>query len=133
ALVAAEIVGVTPIVSPRRRWGYGFVTTGVLRASFTVEEIDAVQALAGQFALVLDAAELLERAIAVERSLAHSEKLAAVGELAARVAHEIRNPVTAAPSLAHLTVRDPRSPHNVEHAELILAELGRVEGQAHAL
>jgi len=133
ALVDAEIVGVTPIVSPRRRWGYGFVTTGVLRASFTVEEIDAVQALAGQFALVLDAAELLERAIAVERSLAHSEKLAAVGELAARVAHEIRNPVTAARSLAQLMVRDPGSPHNPEHAELILAELGRVEGQVQAL
>jgi len=133
ALVDAEIVGVTPIVSPRRRWGYGFVTTGVLRASFTVEEIEAVQGLAGQFGLVLDAAELLERAVAVERSLAHSEKLAAVGELAARVAHEIRNPVTAARSLAQLMVRDPSSPHNVEHAELILAELGRVEGQVQAL
>ena len=76
------------------------MTTGVLRASFTIEEIEAVQATAGQFALVLDAAELLERAVTVERSLAHTEKLAAVGELAARVAHEIRNPVTAARSLA---------------------------------
>ena len=47
------------------------------------------------------------RAVAVERSLAHSEKLAAVGELAARVAHEIRNPVTAARSLAQLMVREP--------------------------
>jgi signal transduction histidine kinase len=133
ALIDAEVVGVTPIVSPRRRWGFGFVTTGVLHASFTIEEIDAVQALAAQFALVLDAAELLERAVAVERSLAHSEKLAAVGELAARVAHEIRNPVTAARSLAQLMVREPTSPHNAEHAELILAELGRVENQVRAL
>jgi signal transduction histidine kinase len=133
ALIDAEIVGVTPIVSPRRHWGCGFVTTGVLRASFTPEEIEAVQALAGQFALVLDAAELLERAVTVERSLAHSEKLAAVGELAARVAHEIRNPVTAARSLAQLMVSDPGSPHAAEHAELILAELGRVERQVQAL
>lgn len=133
ALIEAEVVGVTPIVSPRRRWGCGFVTTGVLRASFTVEEIEAVQALAGQFALVLDAAELLERAVTVERSLAHSEKLAAVGEMAARVAHEIRNPVTAARSLAQLMVRDPASPHAAEHADLILAELGRVERQVQAL
>ena len=133
ALIEAEVVGVTPIVSPRRRWGCGFVTTGVLHASFTGEEIEAVQALAGQFALILDAAELLERAVAVERSLAHSEKLAAVGELAARVAHEIRNPVTAARSLAQLMVRDPASPHAAEHAELILAELGRVERQVQAL
>jgi signal transduction histidine kinase len=133
ALIEAEVVGVTPIVSPRRRWGCGFVTTGMLRASFTVEEIESVQALAGQFALVLDAAELLDRAVTVERSLAHSEKLAAVGEMAARVAHEIRNPVTAARSLAQLMVRDPASPHAAEHADLILAELERVERQVQAL
>jgi signal transduction histidine kinase len=133
ALIEAEVVGVTPIVSPRHRWGCGFVTTGVLRASFSFEEIDVVQALVGQFALLLDAAELLERAVTVERSLAHSEKLAAVGEMAARVAHEIRNPVTAARSLAQLMVRDPASPHATEHAELILAELGRVERQVQAL
>jgi signal transduction histidine kinase len=120
ALVEAEVVGVTPIVSPRRRWGCGFITTGVLRASFTADEIEAAQALAGQFALLLDAAELLERARSVERSLAHSEKLAAIGELAARVAHEIRNPVTAARSLAQQLVRAPHSPMNVEHAGLIL-------------
>ncbi len=133
ALIESEVVSVTPIVSPRRRWGYGFVTTSMLRASFDADEIQAVQALVGQFALVLEAAELLERALAVERSLAHSEKLAAVGELAARVAHEIRNPVTAARSLAQLMVRDPASPHATEHAELILAELGRVEHQVQAL
>jgi signal transduction histidine kinase len=133
ALIDAEVVGVMPLVSPRRRWGYAFITTDFLRASFTHEEIEAAQALAGQFALVLDAAELLERAVTVERSLAHSEKLAAVGEMAARVAHEIRNPVTAARSLAQLMVRDPSSPHAAEHAELILAELGRVERQVQAL
>jgi signal transduction histidine kinase len=133
ALIEAEVVGVTPIVSPRRRWGCGFVTTGMLRASFTVEEIEWVQALAGQFALVLDAAELLERAVTVERSLAHTAKRAAVGEMAARVAPEIPNPVAAARSLAQLMVRDPFSPHAAEHADLILAELGRVERQVQAL
>jgi two-component system sensor histidine kinase HydH len=59
-----------------------------------------VAAFVGQLARVLDGAELLERAVAVERALAHSEKLAAIGELAARIAHDIRNPVTAARSLA---------------------------------
>jgi two-component system sensor histidine kinase HydH len=127
------VVGVLPVISPRRRWGCAFVRTGVLRASFTTTELGAIQALAGQFALMLDAAELLERALGVERSLAHSEKLAAIGELAARVAHEIRNPVTAARSLAQLMVRDPASPHATEHAELILGELERVERQVQAL
>jgi signal transduction histidine kinase len=70
--------------------------------------------------------------VGVERALAHSEKLAAVGELAARIAHEIRNPVTAARSLAQQLAREPTVPFAAEH-ELILAELERVERQVGAL
>src|SRR5436309_300036 len=81
---------------------------------------------------VLHAAELLARTVAVERSLAHAEKLAAIGELAARIAHEIRNPVTAARSLAQQLAREPTSPFAAEH-RLILDELERVERQVAAL
>jgi len=97
------------------------------------EEDDAVDAFLAQLALLLDAAALLERTVAVERSLAHAEKLAAIGELAARIAHEIRNPVTAARSLAKLLASDPTAPENAEHATLILGELERVEAQVRGL
>src|SRR4029077_15988724 len=60
--------------------------------------------------------------------LAHAEKLAAIGETAARIAHDIRNPVTAARSLAQQLVGEPDSPFSVEHG-LILEELDRVERQ----
>ncbi|MEW6273145.1 MAG: ATP-binding protein, partial [Thermodesulfobacteriota bacterium] len=126
-LIEAAVVGVFPVVSPRRRWGYVFMTAGLLGTVITEEDGQLVHAFTNQLALALDGAELLERAVAVERSLAHAEKLAAIGELAARVAHEIRNPVTAARSLAQLLCREPDSPHNAEHAELILGELQRVE------
>src|SRR4029453_17529631 len=81
-----------------------------------------------QLARVLDAAELLARTVVVERSLAHAEKLAAIGELTARIAHEIRNPVAAARSLAQQLASEPGSPFGEEH-ELILTELDRVERQ----
>ena len=129
----AGVSGVVPIISPRRRWGHLFISTGMLRAAFSEEEVQGAEALGGQLALSLDGAELLARAVAVERALAHSEKLAAIGELAARVAHEIRNPVTAARSLAQQLTRDPTSPLNPEHARLILTELERVERQVAAL
>jgi signal transduction histidine kinase len=131
-LIEAEIVSVVPVISQRRRWGYAFVTSGAFGAAFTEEDIVAVQSLSDQCALLFDAAELLERAVAVERSLAHSEKLAAIGELAARVAHEIRNPVTAARSLAQQLAREPGSRFRAEH-ELILKELERIERQVAAL
>jgi signal transduction histidine kinase len=132
ALIEADVVGVIPIASPRRRWGHALITTGGLAASFSDDDIQAMQTFGDQLALILDAAELLERTVSVERSLAHSEKLAAIGELAARVAHEIRNPVTAARSLAQQLVREPDSPFAAEH-ELILEELERIERQVAAL
>ncbi len=133
ALGEAGVVAVVPIASPRRRWGDAFVTTDLRGASFSDEDDEAVDVFAAQLALVLDAAELLARAVAVERSLAHAEKLAAIGELAARIAHEIRNPVTAARSLAQQLGREPDSPLNGEHAQIIVTELERVERQVRAL
>jgi signal transduction histidine kinase len=133
ALTDTDVVGVIPIISPRQRWGLMLISAGLLGATFSEEDEQVLQAFADQLALVLDGAALLGRAVAVERSLAHNEKLAAIGELAARIAHEIRNPVTAARSLAQQLSREPASPLNAEHAGLILSELERVERQVAAL
>jgi signal transduction histidine kinase len=133
ALVDAGVLGMVAVVGPRRRWGHVVATIRRLGTALTDEDIQVFLAFADQLGLVLDAAELLARAVGVERSLAHAEKLAAIGETAARIAHEIRNPVTAARSLAQQLAREPASPANAEHASLILAELERVERQVGAL
>jgi signal transduction histidine kinase len=133
ALMAANVgLGAVPILSPRRRWGHLFMNTGIMRGFFRQEDADAFEAFCGQLALVLDAADLLERAVAVERSLAHAEKLAAIGETAARIAHDIRNPVTAARSLAQQLARDAAGGDR-EAAAVILDELDRVERQVASL
>jgi signal transduction histidine kinase len=133
ALSNTDVVAVVPIRSYRRSWGLLLISTGLLGATFSDEDEQGLHSFADQLALTLDGAELLARTVAIERSLAHAEKLAAIGELAARVAHEIRNPVTAARSLAQQLSREPTSPLNAEHAGLILAELERVERQVAAL
>ena len=132
ALIEADVVCVLPVASPRRRWGHLFLSSGLLGAPFSEEDRQAVTAFADRLALALDGADLLTRAAAVERSLAHAEKLAAIGELTARVAHEIRNPVTAARSLAQQLARAPGTPFAEEHG-LILGELDRVERQVAGL
>lgn len=133
SLTRANVVGLFPISSPRRRWGHLFLASGLLGTVITDEDATVIHAFTDQLALILDSTELLERAVSVERSLAHAEKLSAIGELAARIAHEIRNPVTAARSLAQSLCAEPDSPDNPEHAEIILTELERVEHQVAAL
>src|SRR5262249_13429074 len=126
ALIDADVVGGVAITSPRRRWGAAFVTSGRLGMVLAVEDHQAIESMADQLALVLDGTELLERAVAVERALAHAEKLAAIGETAARIAHDIRNPVTAARSLAQQLAHAPSAMFRAE-LEVILEELDRVE------
>jgi len=133
ALIEADVAWVAPITSPRQHWGHLFATEGFLSAHFSAEDLEALTAFMGQLALVLDAAALLARAVAVERSLAHAEKLAAIGEISARIAHEIRNPITAARSLAQQLHREATAPLAADHAGIILTELERVERQVAAL
>ena len=132
ALLGTHIVAIVPVRSPRRQHGHLFMTTGFLTAAFSDEDVATVESFATQLALLLDGAELLARAVAVERTLAHNEKLAAIGALAARIAHEIRNPVTAARSLAQQLAEEPGAAFAAEH-ELILTELERVERQVATL
>jgi len=47
--------------------------------------------------------------------------------LSAAIAHEIRNPITAARSLVAQMGEDPAAPENAEYARVALAELDRVE------
>jgi signal transduction histidine kinase len=51
----------------------------------------------------------------------------AMQELTASIAHEIRNPITAAKSLVQQMGEDPASGENVEYARVALEELERVE------
>lgn len=125
-------LGVFPIISPRARWGHLFLSASLLDATFASDDLEALEGFVYRLALVLDGADLLARALDMERSLAHAEKLAAIGEMAARIAHQIRNPVTAARSLAQQLSREPGSPYAIEHG-LILGELERVEQQVRDL
>jgi signal transduction histidine kinase len=122
-----------PIVSRDRRWGHMLTVPGrVLGTLLSEEDVRTLEGFADQLALLLDAAGLVRRALAVERSLAHTEKLAAIGETAARIAHDIRNPVTAARSLAQQLCRE--APGTLEEPlRVILAELERVERQVAAI
>ena len=62
-----------------------------------------------------------------EREALHGEHARSLEQLSASIAHEIRNPITAAKSLVQQMEEDPTAHENVEYARVALEELSRVE------
>jgi signal transduction histidine kinase len=62
-----------------------------------------------------------------ERRVLEGEHARSLEQLSASIAHEIRNPITAAKSLVQQMGEDPASRENVEYANVALEELDRVE------
>jgi len=68
----------------------------------------------------------------LSRSFSRSEQLAAVGQLAAGVAHEIRNPLTSIKLLVEAGLRGGQTTLTREDLEVIHAEVKRLEGTVQA-
>ena len=62
-----------------------------------------------------------------ERQQVETRSRRSLEDLSASIAHEIRNPITAAKSLVQQMGEDPASDENLEYAGLALSELDRVE------
>jgi two-component system sensor histidine kinase HydH len=95
---------------------------------FLSEEIALLESVCRQLAVSIDNLSLLQTKIVPEREVQHREKLAAIGQLAATVAHEIRNPITGAKCLLE-QVGDalPAASDDGEYIQLALEDLDRVE------
>ncbi len=113
-------------------------------SEFPIEEdrVELLSLFANQAALAIENAEAykkledkveeLNRAFAqlqeAQNKLLHSEKLAVVGKMAAHVAHEIRNPLTAIGGFARHILQHPDNVESVKQgAEIISREVTRLE------
>lgn len=93
-----------------------------LHRAFIGEHDKAVDMGSSQVIVLEDVTEL-ER---LESQLAHNERLAALGRLAAGVAHEIGNPVTGIACLAQNLKAEYTDPEIVEASTLILTQTQRI-------
>ncbi len=69
----------------------------------------------------------VHRDLSRERRAIETRHVRSMEDLSASIAHEIRNPITAAKSLVQQMGEDPVSGENIEYAKVALGELDRVE------
>lgn len=96
-------------------------------ATLTADVRSVMDLLAGQVAIAIDDSRLFEENIRLERELAERERLASLGRMAATVAHEIKNPLSAIKSIAQVMREDEQLNHEYERdLRLIVGETDRL-------
>ena len=109
----------------------GQVTQGRFAFALTVAEQDEVGQLKATFNYMQK--QLAEKEN-TERQLAFHQHMSTVGQLAAGVAHEIRNPLASISSLTQLIAGDAQQPPKTqEYARVILREIQRMDASIQQL
>ncbi|HEX5835025.1 MAG TPA: ATP-binding protein [Pyrinomonadaceae bacterium] len=105
----------------------GLLAVDASSAGLTPDVRSVMELLAGQVAIAIDDSRLLEENLRLERELAERERLAALGRMAATVAHEIKNPLSAIKSIAQVMREDEQLNHEYERdLRLIVGETDRL-------
>jgi signal transduction histidine kinase len=104
------------------------VGSGRLDHPVTATSRDEIGELAGAFGRMTES--LRQNVAKLDRAqtqLVQSEKLASIGEMAAAVAHGLRNPLASLRASAQLVRRHPDSPSSGEHLDAIVEEVDRLD------
>lgn len=116
-----------PLFTQDRLTGLALVTLDDPRRSLSSDEREVLELLAQQGALALENAALYELQRQRLQRLHRTERLAAVGQLAAKTAHEIRNPLTAIRSTMQYLARGLEDEPRHGMVEDLLEEVDRID------
>jgi signal transduction histidine kinase len=105
----------------------GMLLIDAAAAALTPDVRAVLEVLAGQIAIAIEDYRLVEENVRLERKVAEGERLAALGQMAATVAHEVKNPLSAIKSIAQVMSEDEQL--KAQHARdlnLIVGETDRL-------
>jgi signal transduction histidine kinase len=108
---------------------------GVLEAAstgsyLTGETTAALGFLGEQLPGMIDLARLIEDKLRLERELAERERMASLGQMAANVSHNLRNPLSSMKTVLQVQLEDPDLPVNVRRdSTLVVGEIDRMSAK----
>lgn len=108
----------------------GFVLLGSKRSQkdYTVEELELIEAFSNQATLALSRTLIYREMSLKDRQIMQAEKMAAIGELAAGIAHEIRNPLGIITGSVETLKKHEDPKIRAEMMDYILEESKRIDG-----
>src|SRR5258707_12124551 len=113
--------------------------SGVLRAdphgaTISGDTRAALEFLCEQLPGALDLCRLIEEKLRLERELAERERLALVGQMAASISHNLKNPLGSMKTILQVQLENPELPESIRgETKMVLEEVGRLSTKLNQL
>lgn len=105
----------------------GLLEAATTGAVLTGETTAALQFLAEQIPALAELCRLIEEKLRLERELAERERMAMLGQMAASVSHNLRNPLSSIKTILQVQLENRDLPVEVRHdCALVLDEINRM-------
>jgi signal transduction histidine kinase len=103
-------------------------------AMLSGETVAALEFLGEQLPGALDLCRLIEEKLQLERELAERERLAALGQMAASISHNLKNPLGSMKTILQVQLENPEMPESMRaETKMILEEIGRLSAKLNQL
>jgi signal transduction histidine kinase len=98
------------------------------------ETAAALEFLCEQLPGALDLCRLIEEKLLLERELALRERLALVGQMAASISHNLKNPLGSMKTILQVQLENPELPESMRaETKMVLEEIGRLSAKLNQL
>ncbi len=125
----SKIQNILPQAFPIRRGDtvLGYLDVVPLAPGLSGDQQGSLQLLADQLAAALELCQLIADKVKLERALAAKERMAFLGEMAARIAHNVKNPLSSMKTVVQLLEEDSTLPERVrEDCRMVTCEIDRL-------
>lgn len=124
---ATELV-IAPLMAKDRLVGVVLVDNAFSGNLIEESDVQLLDNLAGQAGLTIDNARTYQALQKAQKELVNAERLAVIGDLTARLSHEIRNPLSTIGGFARRLCKNPEDAQAVlRYASVIVEETERLE------
>ncbi|MGH9742568.1 MAG: ATP-binding protein [Candidatus Acidiferrum sp.] len=103
-------------------------------AMLSGETAAALEFLCEQLPGALDLCRLIEEKLRLERELAERERLAVLGQMAASISHNLKNPLGSIKTILQVQMESPELPESIRgETKMVLEEIGRLSSKLNQL